>query len=168
MIANSPATIRPATVDDTETITRIYIESWNASFGSLMSQADRAVTHELTERWRRDLGLGVPHRWWVAERGGGIVGFVGICPSRDPIDPQLGEVDTIAIDQPHWRTGIGTMLMSIALRHLVADGYREAILWTVEGYERGIAFYEAMGWDRDGGVRDNGRQISFRHDLNSV
>lgn len=168
MIANSPATIRPATVDDTETITRIYIESWNASFGALMSQADRTVTHELTERWRRDLGLGVPHRWWVAERDGGIVGFIGICPSRDPIDPELGEIDTIAIDQPYWRTGVGRMLMSIALRHLVADGYREAIVWTVERYERGIAFYEAMGWARDGGVRDNGRQISFRHDLNSV
>ena len=79
-----------------------------------MSQADRTVTSELTERWRRDLSLGVPHRWWVAERAGGIVGFVGICPSRDPIDPQLGEIDTIAIDQPHWRTGVGTMLMSIS------------------------------------------------------
>ena len=36
--------------------------------------------------------------------------------------------------------------MSVALRYLVADGYNEAIVWTVEGYERGIAFYEAMGW----------------------
>ena len=168
MIAFSPTTTRPATAADAGTITRIYIESWNASFGALLSQADRTVTPELTERWRRDLALGVPHRWWVAERAGGIVGFVGIGPSRDPIDPQLGEVDTIAVDPPHWRTGVGRMLMSIALRHLAADGYREAILWTVEGYERGIAFYEAMGWARDGGTRDNGRQVRFRLDLSST
>ena len=58
--------------------------------------------------------------------------------------------------------------MSIALRHLAADGYREAILWTVEDYEHGIAFYEAMGWVRGGGTRDNGRQVRFRLDLNST
>ena len=53
--------------------------------------------------------------------------------------------------------GIGKALISLALQHLTSDGYNEAILWTVEGYERGIAFYEAMGWSRDGGVRDDGR-----------
>ena len=58
--------------------------------------------------------------------------------------------------------------MSVALRHLAADGYREAILWTAEGYERGIAFYEAMRWSRDGGIRDEGRQIRFRHDLSTL
>ena len=52
--------------------------------------------------------------------------------------------------------------MSVALRHLAADGYDEAVVWTVEGYEQGIAFYEATGWRRDGGTRDGGRQIRFR------
>ena len=81
------------------------------------------------------------------------------------MDPQLGELDTIAVDTLHWRTGIGKALISLALKHLVSDGYSEAILWTVEGYERGIAIYEAMGWARDGGVRDEGRQIRFRRNL---
>ena len=143
----------------------IYIDSWNAGFGELLSQADRTVTPDLVEHWIHDLGQPVPHRWWVAERVGLIVGIVGIGPSRDPMDPQLGELDTIAVDTPHWRTGIGKALISLALKHLVSDGYSEAILWTVEGYERGIAFYEAMGWARDGGVRDEGRQIRFRRNL---
>ena len=161
----SPPIIRPATPADTEDIVRIYIVSWNAGFGSLLSRDDRTVTQELTERWRRDLGRGVPHRWWVAECEGSIVGFVGIGPSRDPVDPQLGEVDTIAVDPPHWRTGVGRALMSVAVRHLVSDGYYDAILWTVEGYERGISFYEVMGWRRDGGVRDGGLQVRFRRGL---
>ena len=162
---HEPPTIRPATQADTEVIVRIYIVSWNAGFGSLLSRDDRTVTEELTERWRHDLGRAVPHRWWVAEREGTIVGVVGIGPSRDPVDPQLGEVDTIAVDPPHWRMGVGTALMSVAVRHLVADGYNDAILWTVERYERGITFYEAMGWRRDGGVRDGGRQVRFRRGL---
>ena len=160
-----PTTIRPASEADTEAIVRIYIESWNASFGPLLSQADRTVTRELTDRWRRDLARPAPHRWWVAERGGSIVGFAGIGPSRDPVDSRLGELDTIAVDKPHWRTGVGSALMLLALRRLAADGYREAVLWTVEGYERGIAFYEAMGWRRAGGTRDGGRQVRFRHGL---
>lgn len=157
--------IRPAIPDDTEAVVRIYIDSWNASFGELMSQADRTVTAELVERWKNYLAQPVPHRWWVAENTGTIVAFAGIGPSRDPVDPQLGELYTIAVDPPYWRMGIGKVLISLALQHLVSDDYREAILWTVEGYERGIAFYEAMGWKRDGGVRDNGRQIRFRRDL---
>ena len=158
-------TIRPAVPDDAEAVARIYIDSWNAGFGELMSQANRTVTADRVERWRHDLAQQVPHRWWVAEHKGSIVAFAGIGPSRDPVDPQLGELYTIAIDPPYWRQGIGTALISLALQHLVSDGYREAVLWTVEGYERGIAFYEAMGWNRGGGVRDNGRQIGFRRDL---
>jgi len=157
--------IRPAVPDDAEAVARIYIDSWNAGFGELMSQPNRTVTTELVERWRHDLAQPTPHRWWVAQHEGSIVGFAGIGPSRDPVDSQLGELHAIAIDPPYWRKGIGRALISLALQHLVSDGYREAVLWTVEGYERGIAFYEAMGWSRDGGVRDNGRQIRFRRDL---
>ena len=74
---------------------------------------------------------------------GSFVGVIGIRPSRDPVDSQIGELDTIAVDPPYWRKGIGKALISLAVQHLVSDGYREAILWTVEGHERGIAFYEA-------------------------
>ena len=69
------------------------------------------------------------------------------------------------------RTGarvFGTALMSLALRHLASDGYDEVIVWTVEGYKRGIAFYEAMGWRRDGGVRDEGRQDTLQSKYGSL
>ena len=160
-----PATVRTAVTDDAGAVARIYVDSWNAGFGALLSRADRTVTPALVERWRRDLAEPVPHRWWVAECEGEIVGFAGIGPCRDPVDIRLGELDTIAVDPPNWRTGVGTALMSLATRYLVADGYREAIVWTVESYEQGIAFYEAMGWCRDGGTRDGGRQVRFRREL---
>ncbi|MDE3000065.1 MAG: GNAT family N-acetyltransferase [Gemmatimonadota bacterium] len=160
-----PPTIRSATFADAEIVARIYIDSWNAGFGALLSRADRTVTPALVERWRHDLIQPVPRRWWVAENSGTTAGIAGIGPSRDPVDERLGELDTVAVDPSHWRTGIGKALMSVALRYLVADGYDEAIVWTVEGYERGIAFYEAFGWRRDGGVRDDGRHIRLRRDF---
>ena len=160
-----PVTIRSALQADAEIVARIYIDSWNAGFGELLSGANRTVTPKCVERWRHDLVQPIPHRWWVAESMGAIVGFVGICPSRDPVDAQLGELDTIAVDPPYWRAHIGKALMAVAQHFLRVDGYDEAILWTVDGYEQGIAFYEAMGWCRDGGIRDDGRQIRFRCDL---
>ena len=160
-----PVTISSAVQADAEIVARIYIDSWNAGFGELLSQANRTVTPKCVERWRYDLAQPIPHRWWVAEYMGSIVGFAGIGPSRDPVHAQIGELDTIAVNPTYWRARIGKALMAVALHFLRVDGYDEAILWTVDGYEQGIAFYEAMGWRRDGGVRDGGRQIRFRREL---
>lgn len=161
-IRERPA-VRSANADDAVDVARIYVDSWNVGFGELMPK--RRVTEELVARWRQDLVTLVPHRWWVAELEGLVVGFVGIGPSRDPIDAELGELDTIAIDPSCWRRGIGRTLMSVALCRLAADGYREAVLWTLAKYERGQRFYEAMGWSVDDGVRDEGRQIRYRYVL---
>ena len=160
--------IRPASGVDADTVARIYVESWNASFGALLSRTDRTLTPELLARWRRGLSRPVPHRLWVAERSEAIVGFAEIGPSRDPVDPAIGELYNIFVDEPHWRTGVGSALVAIAHRHLVQDRYRTAILWTVAAYRQGIAFYEAMGWRRDGGIRDQGRQIRLRRDPNRL
>ena len=153
--------IRPATASDAETIAAIYVDSWNAGFEGLMPA--RRLTAELVVRWGRALAMPLPHRWWVAAVDDEIAGFAGIRPSRDPPDPTLGELDTIAMAPPWWRCGIGRALMTTALRHLQSDGYREAVLWTLANYARGGRFYEAMGWQLDGGVRDEGRQIRYRY-----
>jgi GNAT superfamily N-acetyltransferase len=137
-------TIRPVERSDAEAITHIYIASWNAGFHGLMSQ--RQVDAALVARWEQDLLAPLPRRWWVAEGACVIVGFAGIGPSRDPIDPQIGELDTIAIDPRMWRRGVGRAPFSRAFHALVADGYREAVIWTLAGYPQGQRFYEAMGW----------------------
>ena len=97
----------------------------------------------------------------VAERGGNVVGFVGIGDSRDPVQEGLGELDTIAVAPASWRTGIGHALIDSAVAAL-RDRHHEAILWTVAGYERGHRFYEAMGWRLDGAVRADGAEVRFR------
>ncbi|WP_157181242.1 GNAT family N-acetyltransferase [Actinopolymorpha alba] len=154
--------VRPAHADDAPRIVRIYVDSWNAGFGSLMPVI--TVDSARVERWRNELSGGRT-RWWVAELDEFLAGFVGIGPSRDPIDPTLGELDTIAVDPAYWRSGVGTALMRTALEGIVEAGFTEGILWTLSGYDRGQRFYEAMGWRRDGGIRDNGHQISFRNSL---
>jgi len=152
--------IRVAEAADVGSVVRIYVDSWNAGFAGLMPP--RALTVELVARWRDEFGTTGRGQWWVAEIRGSVVGFAGVCPSRDPTDPALGELDTIAVAPCWWRAGAGRALMEAALQHLAIKGYQEAVLWTLADYPRGRWFYEAMGWRADGGVRDNGRQIRYR------
>jgi len=156
--------VRAACADDAARVALIYVESWNDGFGDLVGY--RVLDDAQVERWRRTLSSGST-QWWVAEDGAEIVGFVGVGPSRDPIDVALGELDTIAVAPSHWRLGVGRSLMTVALRALAAD-YRDAIVWTVAGYDRGYRFYEAIGWHRDGGTRADGREVSFRRSLADI
>ena len=139
-----------------------YVASWNAGFSDLMPP--RILDDAEVGRWTGELANG-RGQWWVAEGSSQIVGFVGVGPSRDPLDAALGELDTIAVDPSHWRAGVGRALMSVALEALAQEGFREAIVWTLAGYERGHSFYGSTGWVADGTTRDGGRQTSFRHHL---
>lgn len=70
----SRLTVRPAVAADAETVARIYVESWNSSFGELLSRADRTVTPDLVGRtalvhgssW---LGCANRGRDWGTRRG---------------------------------------------------------------------------------------------------
>lgn len=153
--------LRPADPSDATSIARIYAESWNAGFGSLMGV--RELTVELVDRWRHDLGAGTV-TWIVAELDGHVVGFVGAGASRDPVDADLGEIDTIAVDPATWRLGVGRALMSAALDDL-RNRFRTAVLWTVADYDQGQDFYRATGWKPLGRTRADGTQVAFGHVL---
>lgn len=152
------ASIRVATPRDARRVVEIYVESWNVGFAGLMPAIE--VDEGRVNRWAGELGGG-PTTWWVAEHEGLIAGLVGIGPSRDPVDTDLGELDTIAVDPASWRSGIGTALMRRAVEELEA-AYPEAILWTLANYPQGQHFYTATGWTPDGNTRDNGSQVSYR------
>ncbi len=157
-----PLTIRTPTVADGPDVARIYVESWNEGFGHLLGR--RELTNTEVTRWAAGLVDGRA-RWFLAADEDATVGFAGVCPSRDPVDPGLGELDTIAVDPAHWRTGVGRTLMEAAVDSLREDGYARAILWTPDRYGRGHAFYERMGWERTGAARAEGRHVAFELNL---
>ena len=155
--------IRAAGPKDAEVVTRVYVDSWNAGFGSRMPVVEADASR--IERWRNDLSDATPTRWWLAEVTEAVSGFVGIGPSRDPIDPTLGELDTIAVRPENWHSGVGKRLMSVALEQMRVDGYQVAILWTLNRYSLGERFYVATGWSRTENTRNDGDQIRYEYDL---
>jgi GNAT superfamily N-acetyltransferase len=156
--------VRRASLEDAGRVARVYVASWNEGFGPLLPR--RVLTSEQVARWERQLDF-ASLRWWVAERAGSLLGFAGTGPSRDPIDPHLGELDTIAVDPTAWRQGVGRRLMGMALSDLVGGGYREGIVWTLADHRPARLFYEATGWHVSGEVRDRGRQIALRRSLDA-
>lgn len=130
--------LRRASRADAVGVAVVYVASWNQGFAGLM-----------------------PPR--VLDRDQ-VVGFAGTGPSRDPLDPELGELDTIAVRPDAWRRGVGRRLMSAALDDLAAH-YAEGILWTLAGHGNGRGCYGATGWHASSEVRDSGRQFAFRRPL---
>ncbi|MBS1863453.1 MAG: GNAT family N-acetyltransferase [Actinobacteria bacterium] len=82
-----------------------------------------------------------------------IAGFVTFGASRDHDARGLGEVYALYVDPGRLRGGVGRLLMADARRRLASDGYREAILWVLQGNDRARSFYASEGWSPDGTSR---------------
>lgn len=161
-------TLRDAEPGDAEDVARIYVDAWNAGFVGHLPP--RGLTDGEVSRWRHELAE-ASIRWRVAveavDEATVVVGFAGSGPSRGPVDPSLGELDTVAVSPDHWRQGVGRALMADALEGLRAGHFASAVLWTLADYPRGDAFYRSVGWRPDGRTRDSGRQISYHHPLDA-
>ena len=90
----------------------------------------------------------------MAERAGGIVGFVTFGAARDTdATPAVGQVFAIYLDEGVQGTGVGRALMVHALQALAAEGRTEATLWVLETNTLARTFYERGGWRSDGATQ---------------
>jgi ribosomal protein S18 acetylase RimI-like enzyme len=83
------------------------------------------------------------------------VGFVTCGLSRDPRDPSVAEVFAIYVRPTLIRSGIGRALLDRAMSTLRGEGYRDVVLWVLASNVDAHRFYEASGWRREGGPRDD-------------
>ena len=102
--------------------------------------------------WREGLGR-TPRpgsATFVVEEGGEVVGFASVGASRDEGAEQEAELYAIYLHPSRWDRGIGRALLQRAEESMRSSGFRQAILWVLEGNERGERFYRAAGWEQDG------------------
>ncbi len=146
------ATVRPAVAADGDAIGRVQVETWRAAYAGLMP--DEAIASFDVEArqamWRE--GLAREPRpdsaTFVAELDGEVVGFASVGACRDEDGP--GELYAIYLHPSCWNRGIGRTLLERAEQSLRASDFREALLWVLEGNDRGERFYRAAGWENDG------------------
>lgn len=146
--------VRPATAEDADAIGRVQVETWRAAYQGLMP--DEAIAQfdvEARRRmWREGLGRAprAGSATFVAELEGEVVGFASVGAARDIDDLSTGELYAIYLHPTCWDRGIGRALLERAEESMRSSAFTQAILWVLEGNERGERFYRAAGWEPDG------------------
>jgi ribosomal protein S18 acetylase RimI-like enzyme len=141
--------LRDALVADAPEIARVHVESWEAAYRGLISDAelDARTVAGKTAEWRQILGDN--REVLVAVDGGAIVGFCA--PRRDTVPPaQPVEIGALYLDPEHFRRGIGTRLLEAMLDRLRAHGDIRVTLWVLEGNVPARAFYARHGFAETG------------------
>lgn len=152
-----PVHLRRAHIEDAHDIAAVHVRSWQRAYRGVVPEA--VLEHlDISARegfWREEIGETSPdHRPWVADASGRVVGFVsaGISRDDDAVDA-TGEIYAIFVEPEYWRMGIGRLLLEHACRDLRARGFVEATLWVVADNLATHWFYQAVGWEPDGGSR---------------
>jgi ribosomal protein S18 acetylase RimI-like enzyme len=80
-----------------------------------------------------------------------LLGWISFGANRDAdAPPRTAEVRGLNVHPDVWRSGVGTALVERALELLAEEGYDEVTLWSFDDNERANAFYERLGFERDG------------------
>lgn len=140
--------IRKATAADALAIETIRVAGWRTAYRHVFPADELDALPVDESRWRPRLET--PPRGWttcVALRGGVVVGFSSVGPSRD--ERGIGELYALYVDPAHWSTGAGLALITQAEIQLVTE-YEEATLWVLDDNPRARRFYERAGWATDG------------------
>jgi GNAT superfamily N-acetyltransferase len=148
------AVVRTARSEDSRRLAEIHVTSWRQAYDGL-----------LPSEFLRALSVESRHEWWsrrlkALEVGGAVLvvadselqmpegfAFIGPCSVTE------GEIYAIYVDPRRWRGGLGSELLAAAERALADEGFGQAILWVLEGNERGRSFYETRGWRPDGALK---------------
>jgi GNAT superfamily N-acetyltransferase len=146
---------RPATPDDALAVARIHVRSWQAGYRGLLpdSYLDGLRAEDRAPRYT--FGSPNPDLPWtqLAVDGDVILGFAttGLPSSNDV--PGAGELLALYVDPDHWGRGIGGALLAAACAR-IAKTSTFAVLWLLDGNQRGARFYTAQGWAPDGTHRN--------------
>lgn len=135
-----PVIVRPFAPSDARDLTRIHLESENASLDEWGAGVHMVVDAE-------DAARGWFHqpdnaRVLVAEIDGAVVGWLHLI-----VQEGAAEIGGLYVDPAHWRTGIGSALLRAAEDMIERASIPEVILWVMARHARARGFYEARGWE---------------------
>jgi GNAT superfamily N-acetyltransferase len=138
-------------------VAQVHVRSWQAAYRGLLPDEyldglrpeDRAARYDFaTEDVRApatmvaiDDDVGNEHQ---------ILGFATTSPARDADVPEDGELCALYVDPEWWGRGVGATLIAAARARLVDQGFRNAVLWLLNGNARADRFYRVDGWAPDG------------------
>ena len=145
--------LRQANVDDAHGIAHIHVNTWQSAYVGMMpdSYLQNLSVEQRAQNWIKILESPIAeNQTIVAEIDGLAVGFIGIGPSRESNDSDLGEVFAIYVEPNFQGRGVGSRLMHEGIHLLKAQGFKGAMLWVLEQNIQTRAWYESRGWQSNG------------------
>ncbi|MBX3741062.1 MAG: GNAT family N-acetyltransferase [Akkermansiaceae bacterium] len=154
--------IRDAVPADAPTIAEIHVESWQAAYAGILPDGHLAAlsVEKHTAFWERELA-GRGSITLVSVRGGSITGWVSGGGSRDDDGAATSEIHAIYVSPDCWGGGSGKKLMEAMEGHFPSGS--PTTLWVLEQNQRGIGFYQRLGFTADGAskkIRIGGAEVA--------
>ncbi len=161
--------IREATVNDSERIAEIEVESSRFAYKSILSED--YLNNDLSVEKRTPV-----YNYWISEKKfdlyvfedpdtGKINGMMGIGMCGDEDKKEAFELHFIYVDPEHLRKGIGFELLEFFENKGREKGCGEFVIWVLEENGIGINFYTKNNYSPDGGEkifkRWNKREIRY-------
>lgn len=148
--------LRRATAIDGPALAKVHVSSWREAYAGIVPSSHlRDCTVEFREKSFRESLASGGEETYVAEHSGKVVGFLtlGGCRDLDVDSCSTGEIWGIYVSPEWWRKGIGRYLCEQGEAILASRGYVFVKLWVLEANDQARAFYEAMGFECDGAIK---------------
>jgi GntR family transcriptional regulator len=150
--ASNELIVRIARPDDADQLASVFIDAWRDAYrGVVEDSVIDALYHPDVASWLRNLVANTAARTFLAEKNGQVLGFTRF--GDDANDPMCGHVFALYVSPSASRQGVGRRLLERAIDELDPMSTRAITLWVFEANTRARTFYEAAGFEPDGGAR---------------
>jgi GNAT superfamily N-acetyltransferase len=151
--------IRPAVLADIDALAALQLSCWHEAYGALVAPGtlDEETLERRVQVWRGMLERAMDVL--VLELDGELDGFACFGPARDDdVGEETGELYALYLRAARHGVGLGRTLHDRALAGIASDGFRQAIVWTLEANAPARRFYERAGWSIDDRVGPSAMQ----------
>ncbi|MFP5282512.1 MAG: N-acetyltransferase family protein [Actinomycetes bacterium] len=146
--------VEPATAEDAAGVAEVQTVGWQRGFAGLLPSEFLSARVGKPETWRERLQAPSPYATFVARHTAttgepaDVIGFITVGPASPPAPSgsQVGQLYAIYVRSEAWGTGVGWRLHNVGMDTLRAAGFTEAVLWSLVGNRRTLAFYRRQGW----------------------
>lgn len=148
--------IRHAVTGDSKVLGDIHSQSFRRAYKGIIPESilDN-FTAEKREKYIQKSLVDGTEEYILIFTGKEPAGFMCIGKCRDEdLDSSFGEIWGIYIQPAYWNQGIGTELIRWGIRELKGRGYKKASLWVLEENLNARKFYEKLGFEHDGTVKE--------------
>ncbi|HEX3511295.1 MAG TPA: GNAT family N-acetyltransferase [Solirubrobacteraceae bacterium] len=141
--------VRRAVPADALPVAEVHVRAWRVAYAELLPPPELEKLDPRERATRYDFSAGAAQATFVAAEADAVLGFA-TCGARDgESGAGEGELRALYIDPPHWRTGLGRVLLRYAEDHMRGLGFQHAVLWVLLGNAAAERFYLAHGWRAD-------------------